>query len=460
MMTFGYSEAIRCVSAHFGELTHRVCILTFGCQQNEADSEKLRGMAHEMGYTDVSDPADADLILLNTCAIREHAEQKVLSYVGRLREHRERNAELVVGICGCMTAQTHRVQQIRERYPQVSFTLDPSSLDRFPETLAAVLTGGKRTFVRGEEAPRVTEGLPTARSLRHRAWVSIMYGCNNFCSYCIVPYVRGRERSRESASIVAEVASLVADGCCDITLLGQNVNSYRGDCDFATLLERLSALPGDFILRFMTSHPKDVPDALIDVMARHPDRIAPQFHLPLQSGSDRILARMNRRYTRDSYLATVRKLRAAIPEIVLSTDLIVGFPGETEEDFAETMQIVREVRYDMIYSFIYSPRRGTPAASMPDQVSPDACKRRMAELLTTQNEISLALAEPYVGRTVRVLADALGKEAGTLTGRTAGGRLVHFSAGEDLIGQFVYVKIERAEPFALRGTLTEERKIL
>ena len=453
-----YSAAVERVLGHFGEFPHTVCILTFGCQQNEADSEKLRGMAHEMGYADVSDPADADLILLNTCAIREHAEQKVLSYVGRLKEYREKNPALVVGICGCMTAQEHRVRQIRERYPQVSFTLDPASLDRFPETLAAVLEAGKRTFIMGSATPEITEGLPTARTVRHRAWVSIMYGCNNFCSYCIVPYVRGRERSRASGEITREVTSLVGAGCRDITLLGQNVNSYRGDCDFATLLDRVASVPGDFLLRFMTSHPKDVPDALIEVMARHPGRIAPQFHLPLQSGSDRILARMNRKYTRDTYLATVEKLRRAMPDIVLSTDLIIGFPGETDEDFAETMQVVRDVRYDMIYSFLYSPRRGTPAATMPDAV-PDAVRKvRMAELLETQNRISLELAERYVGRTLRVLADAPGKEPGTLTGRTPGGRLVHFPGDETLVGQFTEVKIERAEPFALRGTIQTETK--
>ena len=444
------------VSRHFGELPHTLCLLTFGCQQNEADSEKLRGMAHEMGYTDVEDPADADLVLLNTCAIREHAEQKVLSYLGRLKEFRAQRPSLVVGVCGCMTAQPHRVQQIRERYPQVSFTLDPASLDRFPETLRHILDDGRRTFVTGDQSPAISEGLPTCRTLRHRAWVSIMYGCNNFCSYCIVPYVRGRERSRQSAEILSEVEGLVASGCRDITLLGQNVNSYRGDCDFATLLDRLALLPGDFLLRFMTSHPKDVSDALIEVMAKHPGRIAPQFHLPLQSGSNAILSRMNRKYTRESYLETVAKLRRAIPDIVLSTDIIIGFPGEGDEDFAATMEVVREVRYDMIYSFLYSPRRGTPAATMPGAVPPEVRKARMAELLDTQNRIALELAEPYVGREVRVLADSLGKEEGYLTGRTPGGRLVHFRGGAELIGSFVPVIIDRAEPYVLRGTAVQK----
>lgn len=451
-------EATKRVAAFWGDRPHAACILTFGCQQNEADSEKLRGMAHEMGYTDTAEPGDADLILLNTCAIREHAEQKILSYLGRFKEYRQKNPALVIGVCGCMTAQEHRVKQLKERYPQVSFTLDPASLPDFPRVLEEVLMGEGRRFLRGDDAPEITEGLPISRVLTHRAWVSIMYGCNNFCSYCIVPYVRGRERSRASGEILAEVKDVIAGGCRDITLLGQNVNSYRGDCDFATLLERVAALDGDFLVRFMTSHPKDVPDSLIAVMAKYPDKIAPQFHLPLQSGSNEILKRMNRKYTVETYLATVEKLRAAIPDLVLSTDLIVGFPGETDADFAATLDIVKRVRFDMIYSFLYSPRKGTPAAVMEEQVSPDDKKTRMAELLRVQDEIALSLGEQYVGRTVRVLVDAKGKDAGALSGRTAGGRLIHFSGEPSLIGQFVQVTVERAEPYALRGRIAESER--
>ncbi len=449
------SVATSAVLRHFGDQPHAVYIATFGCQQNEADSEKLRGMAHEMGYTDAASPDTADLVLINTCAIREHAEQKVLSYLGTLKARRTANPAFVIGVCGCMTAQSHRVELLKERYPYVSFTLDPASLHALPQVLANALENGKRKFVMSEETPEIAEGIPTTRSVRHRAWVSVMYGCNNFCSYCIVPYVRGRERSRVSAEIISEVKGLIADGCKDITLLGQNVNSYRGDIDFATLLARLAELDGDFILRFMTSHPKDVPDALIDVMARYPQKIAPHFHLPLQSGSDKILTRMNRRYTRETYLSIAEKLRSRVPGIVLTTDIIVGFPGETDEDFADTMRVIRDVRFHMIYSFLYSPRKGTPAATMPDQVDDESRARRMAELLEVQRLIAEETNAAYVGKTLRVLADAPGKDIGILSGRTSGNHLVYFEAPENVIGTFVNVKITKAEPYALRGTMTE-----
>ncbi len=450
------SAATAAVRAHWGDTPHAVYIATFGCQQNEADSEKLRGLAHAMGYIDAAEPKDADLILINTCAIREHAEQKVLSYLGTLKALRTARPALLIGIAGCMTAQGHRVDLLRERYPYVSFTLDPASLHHLPALVAGALDGGRRRFLLSEETPEIIEGIPTHRTTRHRAWVSVMYGCNNFCTYCIVPYVRGRERSRASDEIISEVRALVADGCREITLLGQNVNSYCSDIDFATLLSRLASLEGDFILRFMTSHPKDVPDALIDVMAQHPDKIAPHFHLPLQSGSTAILTRMNRRYTRESYLATVEKLRTRIPGIALSTDIIVGFPGESEEDFAATMDMIRTVRYDMIYSFLYSPRKGTPAATMSDRVEEEARARRMAALLELQKQIAEEVSGTYVGKTVRVLADAVGKTEGTLTGRTPTNHIVHFEGDDTLIGEFVRVHIDRAEPFALRGTLISQ----
>ncbi len=448
-------DAVAYVKAHFGDAPHTVYVATFGCQQNEADSEKLRGLAHEMGYTDAPSPDTADLVLINTCAIREHAEQKVLSYLGTLKARKTENPTFIIGVCGCMTAQTHRVDIIRERYPYVSFTLDPASLHAFPTALAGALAGEKRKFIMSEETPEIVEGMPIHRMVRHRAWVSIMYGCNNFCSYCIVPYVRGRERSRASSEIIREVESLVADGCREITLLGQNVNSYRGDCDFAALLEKIANLPGDFIVRFMTSHPKDVPDALIDVMARYPERIAPHFHLPLQSGSDEILSRMNRRYTRARYLEIVEKLRTRVPGIALSTDIIIGFPGETDEDFAATLDIIRDVRYDMIYSFLYSPRKGTPAATMEDRVDEPTRARRMAELLAVQREIAEERNGTYVDRVVRVLADGADKTPGVLTGRTPTGHLVHFEASAEVIGTFVNVRITRAEPFALRGIIEQ-----
>ncbi len=451
-----YDGAVSAVKNHFGTTPHRVYIATFGCQQNEADSEKMRGMAFEMGYTDAETPEVADLILINTCAIREHAEQKVLSYLGTLKALKQKKTELVIAVAGCMTAQGHRVDLLRERYPYVSFTLDPAALHMFPSVLANAIAGGRRQFMMSEEIPEIVEGVPTRRLVKHRAWVSIMYGCNNFCSYCIVPYVRGRERSRASAEIISEVKMLVEDGCRDITLLGQNVNSYRGDCDFATLLERLANIPGDFVLRFMTSHPKDVPDALMDVMAQYPEKIAPHFHLPLQSGSDEILRRMNRRYTRGAYLSIVKKLREKVPGIALTTDIIVGFPGETDADFERTMEVIKSVRFDMLYSFLYSPRKGTPAATMPDQVGEEARATRMAELLEVQRTIAEEVNAAYVGKTIRVLADAVGKTEGVISGRTPSNHLVYFEAPENCIGSFVRVRIDKAEPFALRGTLVSK----
>lgn len=449
-----YLTSVAEVRSLLGDLPRTACVLTFGCQQNEADSEKLRGMAVDMGYTITDDPTVADLVVFNTCAVREHAEQKVLSYVGRLKARKQANPDLLIGICGCMIAQPHRIDLIRGHYPYVSFTLDPASLEKFPE---AVLSAAQhnRTFHRGEEKPAITEGMPTVRRERHRAWVSIMYGCNNFCSYCIVPYVRGRERSREVSHILEEVRGLVQDGCREITLLGQNVNSYKSDCDFATLLSRIAEIEGDFLIRFMTSHPKDVSDALIETMGRYPNKIAPHFHLPLQSGSNRILEKMNRRYTREKYLATVEKLRQAVPGIALTTDIIVGFPGEREEDFLDTLSIMEEVGFDMAYTFLYSKRRGTPAAEMPDQVDTAARKSRMQRLLDAQDAICLACATPYVGKTVRVLVDGVSKNGALYSGRTPTNKLVHFEGAPHMIGTFIQVKIDRAEAFALYGTVVD-----
>ncbi len=438
-----------------------VLVMTFGCQQNEADSEKLLGMATSLGYTPTDDPARASLILVNTCAIREHAEQRVLSIIGGLKKHKEKTPGLLIGVCGCMTAQAHRVEQLKKSYPYVDFTLDPAVFHRLPELIAGRMLGAPRRFLYGEEQATVPEGIPTRRTLPHRGKLSIMYGCNNFCSYCIVPYVRGRERSRESAAILAEARELIASGCRDIMLLGQNVNSYRGDCDFPTLLERLAALPGDFTLRFMTSHPKDASDRLIEVIGQN-HKIAPAFHLPLQSGSDRILAAMNRRYDTARYLGIVEKLRAARPGIVLTSDIIVGFPGETEEDFEMTLDILRRVRFDMVYSFLYSPRRGTPAAEMEGAVDPAVKGARMQRLLDLQTAISAELGAAYEGRTLRVLGDGPSKaDPAYQSARTDGGKLVHVKTKLDITGQWKTVKIERADAYAMYATpLDEEKEIL
>lgn len=432
----------------------RVFVLTFGCQQNEADSEKIAGMAEAMGYQKTEVPDDADLIMVNTCAIREHAEQKALSIIGQYKHLKAKNPALIIGVCGCMVTQEHRKNDIKFRYPYVDFIFGTSSLHRFPQLLVEKLQTGKRLYCPEESEYLVAEGLPIKRESDYRAWVSIMYGCNNFCSYCIVPYVRGRERSREMPEIVREVEGLVADGYRDITLLGQNVNSYAKDSgypyDFADLLAELDKIPGDYRLRFMTSHPKDASRKLIDVIAAS-EHIAHQFHLPMQSGSDAILRAMNRRYDRAKYLDTVNYLRAQVPDVTLTSDIIVGFPGETEEDFEGTLEMLRTVRFDMLYSFIYSPRKGTPAAEM-EQV-PEAVKsERFTRLLNLQNEIALEKNQAMVGKPMRVLCDGVSKNNPDLyAGRTDGGKIAFFEGVPSDRGQYVEFLADRADAYAFYG---------
>ena len=426
--------------------------LTFGCQQNEADSERLLGMAHAMGYHDAADPKDASLILFNTCAIREHAEKRTLSIIGSFKKQKEENPSLLLGVCGCMSAEEHRTDELRRRYPYVDFTLTPATIGLLPEAIDARQSGGRRRFY--PDAPdTVLEELPVARTGAHRASVSIMYGCNNFCTYCIVPYVRGRERSRPSADVIKEVRALVASGVKDITLLGQNVNSYRSDMDFPTLLKALDEIEGDYLLRFMTSHPKDASDALVEVL-RKAKHIEPHFHLPLQSGSDAVLSRMNRRYGMARYESIVAALREANPDIAITSDVIVGFPGETDEDYEATLAALHRIRFDSVYAFIYSPRRGTPAAEMAEQVPPAVQSARMTRLLDEQAEISREKNKPLVGKTLRVLVDGPSKsDAAVYSGRTDAGKLVHFDAAPDAVGNFVFIEIERAEAFALYGKI-------
>ncbi len=427
-------------------------VLTLGCQQNEADSERIRGMAEAMGYSAAKEPEEASLIVVNTCAIRRHAELKALSIVGRFKAIKTARPETVIGICGCMAAEPHMVEHIKKNFHFVTFTLEPNRLFRFPELVAKALLEQSRSFVLGEDDGKIAEGLPIRRTNPHKAYVSIMYGCNNFCSYCIVPYVRGRERSRESAAVIEECRTLVADGVKEITLLGQNVNSYRADMSFADLISAIAEIEGDFIIRFMTSHPKDVSNELIEAMRKFKGKIAPCFHLPLQAGSDRILKDMNRTYTAEHYLSIVKKLRAAVPNIVLTTDIIVAFPGETEEDFLQTLKIVREVGFDMIFSFIFSPREGTKAAKMENAVTEEEKNDRMARLLALQRDIALEKNLPYVDEVVRVLVDDHAREGeGNFIGRTPGGKLVRFTDTKNRIGAFINVKITKATPFDLFG---------
>ena len=435
----------------------RAFILTFGCQQNVADSEKLSGMCESMGY-ELTDSADeAHLIMVNTCAIREHAEQKALSIVGQYKHLKAKKPDLVIGVCGCMVAQEHRRGELKKSYPYVDLVFGTTVLHRFPELLYKKLSEGKRLFCAEDELerPEMVEGVPVRRESDYRAWVSIMYGCNNFCSYCIVPYVRGRERSRDKDEIIAEVRELVARGYRDITLLGQNVNSYnKGSADgydFAALLTELDAIEGDFTLRFMTSHPKDATVALMDAMAKG-KHTARHFHLPMQSGSDAVLKKMNRHYGTERYLSIVDGLRERMPDITLTSDIIVGFPGETEEDFEATLDMLRRVKFDMLFSFIYSPRKGTPAAAMEEQIPDKVKNERFDRLLALQNEIALEKNQLMVGSTVRVLCDGVSKNnKDAYSGRTEGNKIVFFEGNEADTGKFVNVRIDRAEAFALYG---------
>ena len=452
-----YIDLVKC------ELSDRerfVYIATFGCQQNEADSEKMLGIAKLMGYNPTDDPQLADLVIFNTCAIREHAEEKALSMLGRFKGLRAQKPELIVGVVGCMAAEPHRAEMLKRDFHYVSFTLEPNMIHRLPEMVAKKMLENKRSFIFGEDKGDIHEGTPISRREKHRAWVSIMYGCNNFCSYCIVPYVRGRERSRNSADIIEECKALIAQGVREITLLGQNVNSYRSDIDFPELLRRIASIEGDFLLRFMTSHPKDTSDMLIDAFAEFSPKIAPYFHLPLQSGSNRVLKLMNRTYTKEQFLQIVGKLRARVPNVSLSTDIIVGFPTESKEDFDETMDVLRTVRFDMVYSFLYSPRVGTVAAKMDGAVSRDDKNSRMAELLAMQDEISLEKNLPYEGQVFRVLVDSFENRGGEViyTGRTETNKLVHFRGEDVKIGDFAYVEIEKAQPFDLIGKKKEGYK--
>ena len=431
-------------------------VLTFGCQQNEADGEKMSGLALSMGYTLTSEPKDASLILVNTCAIREHAEQKALSIIGQYKHLKAKNPELIIGVCGCMVTQEKRADEIKHSYPYVDFIVGTSAIHKIPELIIRRRKEEKRQFCR-EDKYEVVEGLPVERESDFRAWVSVMYGCNNFCSYCIVPYVRGRERSREMSDIVEEVKGLVASGYKDITLLGQNVNSYGKDletgADFSDLLREIDKIEGDYTIHFMTSHPKDATKKLVDTMAAG-KHIAHHFHLPMQSGSSEVLRVMNRKYDIETYMEKLDYIREKMPDVTVSSDIIVGFPGETEEDFEGTLAALRRARFDMIYSFIYSRRKGTPADKMECQIDEKIKSERFERLLATQNEISHESNKVLEGKILRVLCDGRSKNnSEVFTGRTDGNKIVFFDATDAETGRFLDVEIERGDTFALYGKI-------
>ena len=439
---------------HDQNITPTAYVETYGCQQNEADSEKLRGYLTQSGYSIVGEAEGADVVVMNTCAIREHAEQRVFGNLGALTHTKRRHPRQKIFLCGCMGGETKVSDRIKHSYPHVDGVFSTHHLWQFPEILWNVLSRGKRQFYVEDEPGSIAEGIPQVRDNTLKSWVSIMYGCNNFCTYCIVPYVRGRERSRKKEDILAECRQLIENGTREITLLGQNVNSYGKDLgegfDFADLLAEIAQIPGDFLIRFMTSHPRDASEKLFDTMAKY-DKIAKQLHLPFQSGSSRVLKAMNRHYDRETYLKKVAYAKDLMPDLVLTSDVIVGFPGETEEEFEETISLIQEVHYDSLFTFIFSPRTGTPAATMEDPTPKEEKNRRFDKLCAVQNEISIKIHEDYVGKTMRCLVD--GKDKELLTARTEGGRLVRFAGCDSLIGTYQMLHITGSTTWSLTGEL-------
>ena len=431
-------------------------IESYGCQMNDHDAEKLSGMLQTCGFSPAPSKEEATLLLFNTCCVREHAEKRVFGNIGALKKRKEDEPGLLIGVCGCMMQQREVAERLFKRFPFVDLVFGTHELHHFPLLLSRTLAG-ERVFSVRESDGEIVEGLPVVRGGSFSTFVTIMYGCNNFCSYCIVPYVRGRERSRHPADIIAEAKQLIADGYKEITLLGQNVNSYgkglEENINFSKLLRMLNDLDGDFILRFMTSHPKDATPELIDTIAEC-EKVCKHLHLPVQSGSDRILDLMNRHYHVEDYRKLIAYARKKIPDISFTSDIIVGFPNETEEDFQATLDLIREVRYHFLYTFIYSKRVGTKAAAMEDLTPEQEKSRRFRELLSVQEVIGQEIYDKLVGTTCRVLVDGEGKSGeGYLTGRTEQSVIVDFQGDKQLIGSFVQVRITKALRWAVVGEL-------
>lgn len=430
---------------------------TFGCQQNVSDGEKIKGMLAQMGYGFSDTPDGADLVIFNTCAVRENAEDRVFGNLGALKHEKRRNPDMIIAVCGCMVQQEHIARKIKQSFPHVDLVFGTNTLHTLPQLIYEQLTERKRRFFIPDGDGVIAEGVPVRRESRIKVSVPIMYGCNNFCSYCIVPYVRGRERSRELSDIVSETKQAIADGAREVLLLGQNVNSYGKELgtSFSELLREINAIPGEFRICYMSSHPKDFTRELIDTIAEC-EKVTRHFHLPVQSGSDRVLKLMNRRYGREDYFGIVDYIREKVPDAALTSDIIVGFPGETYEDFRETLSLVERVRFDSLYTFIYSPRKGTKAAELPDPVSADEKGKWFRELLDVQGKIGENAYNRYVGQTFRVLCEGEGRTDGSLlTGKTPQDAIVDFEGDRSLIGQFVNVKIEKALNWALIGKIIE-----
>jgi tRNA-2-methylthio-N6-dimethylallyladenosine synthase len=452
---FERNEAAAQAIAAFYESPPMLYMHSFGCQQNVNDGEMIKGVLTDLGFGLCHHVDEADLIIFNTCAVREHAEQRVFGNIGALKALKAQNPRLIIAVCGCMAQQQEVVDKLKASYPFVDMAFGVNSIDLLPAMLCEKLSGRKKVFVKPTERTDIVEEIPIRRDSTFRAWLPIMYGCDNFCSYCIVPYVRGRERSRKSADILREFRQLVEEGYKDITLLGQNVNSYgkglEEDINFAQLLQMLDAVPGDYRIRFMTSHPKDASRHLIDVIANG-QHISHHLHLPVQSGSNNMLARMNRKYHVEDYKALIRYAKEKVPDMTYSSDIIVGFPGETEEDFRCTEELIREVEYMQLFTFIYSKRSGTAAAKLPDPTTHKEKTQRIARLLAIQDEIVEKLTGALVGTQAKVLVEGPGRAEGVFTGRMDNNMVVEF-AGPAPLGEFATVKITGAKGAVLKGEL-------
>ncbi|MCP1101684.1 tRNA-2-methylthio-N6-dimethylallyladenosine synthase [Aequitasia blattaphilus] len=435
-------------------LTHKV--VNFGCQMNARDAEKLEGILEEIGYVKGEDE-DSDFVIFNTCTVRENANTKVYGRLGRLKPLKKKNSNMMIGLCGCMMQEENVVEKLRQSYSYVDLIFGTHNVYKLAELIVNRLESKSSVIDIWEDTNNIVEDLPSERKYSFKSGVNIMFGCNNFCSYCIVPYVRGRERSRKSKDIIKEIQALVADGVVEVMLLGQNVNSYGKNLEepmsFAQLLQEIEKIDGLKRIRFMTSHPKDLSDELIAVM-KNSKKICKHLHLPVQAGSNQILKKMNRKYTKEGYLELVSKLKAAIPDLSLTTDIIVGFPEETEEDFEETMDIVKKVRYDSAFTFIYSKRTGTPAAALPDQVSQDVVKNRFDRLLKEVQKISAEVTKIHEGKVMEVLVEDVNQQDPTLmTGRLSNNLLVHFKGNQDLIGELINVKLTECKGFYYAGEI-------
>nr|WP_286166980.1 tRNA (N6-isopentenyl adenosine(37)-C2)-methylthiotransferase MiaB [Clostridium sp. D33t1_170424_F3] len=433
-------------------------VRTYGCQQNVADGEKIKGQLEQMGFGFTEEEEEADFILFNTCAVREHAEDRVFGNVGALKNVKRRHPSLLVALCGCMMEQEHVAERIKKSFPYVNLVFGTHVIHKLPELLFRTLTDGRRVFERGDDSEdkQIVEGLPVHRDGTFRAWCTVMYGCDNFCSYCVVPYVRGRERSRSSQAILEEFTGLVRAGYKDITLLGQNVNSYgkhlQEDVNFAKLLRLLDEVEGDYRIRFMTSHPKDATRELIDTIAAG-KHISHHLHLPFQSGNNRVLKEMNRGYTREKYLDLIRYAKERIPDLSLTSDIIVGFPGETYSEFLDTVDLIRQVEFTSLYTFIYSPRVGTRAAKMEDPVPAEEKSKWFQELCAEQEKIAARRCASMIGTVQRVLVEEQNAKTGLLAGRTDGNIVVDFPGDPALIGTFADVSITEARNWILKGVL-------